>query len=30
MNNPETYNLKQNCFNRHLVDFFADEKSSNI
>ena len=30
MNNPETYILKQNCLNRHLVDIFNDEKKAVI
>ena len=30
MNNPETYILKQNQFNRDLVDIFTDEKKAVI
>ena len=30
MNNPETYLLKRNCFIRHLVDVFTDEKKAVI
>ena len=30
MNNPERYILKQNSFNRHLVDIFTDEKKAVI
>ena len=30
MNNTETYVFKQNRFKRHSVDFFADEKETEI
>ena len=30
MNNPETYILKQNHFNRHLVDIVSEEKKTVI